>query len=57
MKSYTVYMTHKMRSVQEVVANSAEEAREKAYEQSFEDENWEEQDTIYDKVVAGSEVE
>ena len=32
MRNYTVYMVHKMRSVQEVVANSVEEAKEKAYE-------------------------
>jgi hypothetical protein len=37
MKLYTVYMTHNMRSVVDVAADSKEEAKEKAYQKSFDD--------------------
>lgn len=51
MGRYTVYMIHKMRSMQTVEAESYEEAIDLAYQQSFENEDWEESDTIYEKVV------
>ncbi len=50
MKSYTIYMTHKMRSVQTVEAENEEESKSLAYEQSFESEAWEEIDTTYDRI-------
>lgn len=60
MREYTVYMEHIMSSVQTVVANNEDEAKAKALKQSFEEEHsgdWEEQDTRYIRVEAGSEAE
>jgi len=51
MKSFTVFMTHTMRSIETVEAEDVDEAKEKAYEQSFENQDWEEEDTTYDKVI------
>ena len=49
---YTVVMEHKVRSCQTVDADSIEEAKDAAYEQSFrEDSCWEEIDTDYVDVV------
>lgn len=56
-RTYTVYLIHKMRSVQTVEANNKEEAKEKAYKKSFEEEGWEEIDTDYCRIEEGEEIE
>lgn len=53
---YTVHMTHHMKSVVTVEAESKEEAMSLAYSESFEEEDWEESDTTYEKVCEGDEV-
>jgi hypothetical protein len=51
MKTYTIYMEHRIRSVQTVEANNKEEAKQKAYNQSFEENTgWEEIDTEYYRI-------
>lgn len=59
MKEFTVFMEHTMRSVQTVVAENEDEAKRKAYNKSFnEDEanGWEEIDTEYWRVDEGKEI-
>lgn len=50
MPEYEVEMIHKMRSYLTVQADSEGEAKQIAYEQSFDEEDWEEMDTEYVRV-------
>ncbi|KLU61721.1 hypothetical protein CEB3_c18990 [Peptococcaceae bacterium CEB3] len=50
---YTIYMTHKMRSVQFVEAENEEDAKELAYAQAFDEDgsgSWEEIDTKVEEI-------
>ena len=58
-RQYTVFMEHRMRSVQTVVAENEEEAKEKAKAKSFGDDAnvWEEHDTEFWRVDDEGEAE
>lgn len=55
-RTYTVHMTHHMKSVVTVEAESKEEAMSLAYSESFDEEDWEESDTTYERVIEGDPI-